>query len=199
MASNNNENEKGTYMSEDAFERREKALEDEFFHRVDEKLRQELRRSMERDRSREALAEATGFCDEALLNSLVDSGIQATTLTALTLVPAIFVAWADDTVDSLETETIMKAATERGINEDGVALQLLESWLKKRPPKSLWETWTRYVHAVKETLDDAASTALSNEVQRLAKAVAESSGGVLGFGKTSKSEQAVLDKIKESL
>lgn len=154
---------------------------------------------MERDRSREALAAATGLCDDALLDALVDAGFQATTLTALTLVPAIFVAWADNTVDSLEAETIMKAATERGINEDGVALQLLESWLKKRPPKSLWDTWAQYVHAVKETLSDSASTALCGEVLRLAEAVAESSGGVLGFGKTSKAEQAVLDKIKESL
>lgn len=186
-------------MSEDAFAKREKALEDEFFHRVDEKLREELRRSMERDRSREALAEATGLTDEELLNALVDAGFQATSLTALALVPAIFVAWADDTVDSLECETIMNAAKQRGINEDGVALQLLESWLKKRPPKSLWDTWHNYAHTVNETLTDSASKALSEEVLRLAEAVAESSGGVLGFGKTSKSEQAVLDQIKESL
>lgn len=187
-------------MSEpDAFEKREKALEDEFFHRVDEKLREELRRSMERDRSREALAEATGFSDTELLDALIDAGFQATTLTALTLVPAIYVAWADDTVDSLECETIMKAATERGINEDGVALQLLETWLKKRPPKSLLETWKRYAHAVGESLSESASGKLSGEVMRLAEAVAESSGGILGFGKTSKREQEVLDEIKESL
>ena len=187
-------------MSEpDAFSKREKALEDEFFHRVDEKLREELRRSMERDRSREALAAATGLTDEELLNALVDAGLQATSLTALALVPAIFVAWADDTVDSLECDTIMNAAKERGINEDGVAMQLLQSWLKKRPPKSLWDTWQKYAHSIGETLTDAASKSLSGEVLSLAKAVAESSGGVLGFGKTSKSEQEVLDRIKESL
>lgn len=187
-------------MSEsDAFTKREQALEDEFFHRVDEKLRAELRRSMDRDRSREALAEATGLTDKELLDALLEAGFQSTTLAALALVPAVFVAWADDTVDQLESETIMKAATERGITEDGVALQLLKSWLKKRPPKSLWETWKRYAHAVGESLSGSSSTVLSSEILRLATAVAESSGGVLGFGKTSKREQEVLDKIKEAL
>lgn len=183
----------------DAFTKREKALEDEFFHRVDEKLRADLRRSMDRDRSREALSEATGLTDQELLNALIDAGFQATTLVALALVPAIFVAWADDSVDQLECETIMKAASERGINEDGVALQLLETWLKKRPPKSLWDTWKRYAHGVGESLSDSTSGALSSEVLRLATAVAESSGGVLGFGKTSKREQEVLDEIKAAL
>ncbi len=183
----------------DAFHKREQALEDEFFHRVDEKLRAELRRSMERDQSREALAESTGLTDPELLDALIEAGFQATTLAALALVPAIFVAWADDTVDQLESETIMKAAAERGVTEDGVALQLLESWLKKRPPKSLWETWKRYAHAIGESLSESTSAILSSEVLRLATAVAESSGGVLGFGKTSKREQEVLDKIKETL
>jgi hypothetical protein len=181
----------------DAFTKREQALEDEFFHRVDEKLRAELRRSMDRDRSREALAEATGLTDKELLDGLIEAGFQSTTLAALALVPAIFVAWADNSADELECQTIMKAATERGINEDAVALQLLETWLKKRPPKSLWETWKRYAHAVGESLSESNSTVLSGEILRLATAVAESSGGVLGFGKTSKSEQEVLDEIKE--
>ncbi len=60
--------------------KREQALEDEFFHRVDEKLRAELRKSMDRDRSREALTEATGLTDPELLDALIEAGFQATTL-----------------------------------------------------------------------------------------------------------------------
>jgi len=183
----------------DAFRKREQALEDEFFHRVDENLRAELRKSMERDRSREALSEATGLTDPELLDALIEAGFQATTLTALAVVPAIFVAWADDTADDLECESIMKAAKERGICGDGVAVQLLETWLKKRPPRSLWETWKRYAHAIGESLSESASGTLSGEVLRLATTVAESSGGVLGFGKISKREQEVLDEIKEAM
>ena len=183
----------------DAFSKREKALEDEFFYRVDENLRAELRRSMARERSREALAEATGLSDPELLDALFEAGFQTTTLAALALVPAIFVAWADDKADELECETIVKEAKKRGISEDGLALQMLEQWLTKRPPRSLWETWKKYAHCVGESLSDSASGVLSSEVLRIATAVAESSGGVLGFGKTSKEEKAVLDQIKEAL
>ena len=183
----------------DAFTKREQALENEFFHRVDEKLRAELRRSMDRERTRAGLAEATGLTDPVLLDALIESGFDGTTLAALALVPAIFVAWSDNTADELECETIMKAATERGVAKDGLALQLLETWLQKRPPKSLWETWKQYAHAVGESLSESAAGVLSSEVLRLATAVAESSGGVLGFGSISKSEQQVLDDTKDAL
>ena len=63
---------------------------------------------MERDKSREALAAATGFTDEALLNELIDSGITATTLVALAMVPLVMVAWSDADIAShaLSTEAI---------------------------------------------------------------------------------------------
>ena len=43
-----------------AFEKREKAIEDEFFHRVDEKLRKDLRDSIQRQKDRESLVMVTG-------------------------------------------------------------------------------------------------------------------------------------------
>ncbi len=183
----------------DAFAKREKALEDEFFHRVDEKLRAELRRSMERDRSREMLAAATGLNDQELLDALVEEGMEATTLAALALVPAIFVAWADHSVTELEREVVLKAAQHRGIAEDGLASQLLETWLIKRPKQSLWDTWKHYVSALRESLSASSMRLLSEEVLRVATGVAEASGGILGLGKISRSEQDVLDEIRESL
>lgn len=182
----------------DAFTKREQALEDEFFHRVDTQLRAELRRSIERDRSREGLQQATGLSDPELLDALVDSGFQATTLAALVLVPAIFVAWADHKVDELESKTILKAAKARGLNGDGLAVQLLETWLKKRPPHSLWETWKRYTQTVNESLPKSSSKLLSKEVLKLATSVAEVSGGVLGFGNKSQSEKEVLAGIEQT-
>ena len=183
----------------DAFEKREKALEDEFFHRVDEELRAELRRSMEQDRSREALAAATGLTDEDMLNGLVEAGFEATTLAALALVPAVFVAWADDTVTELEREAVLKAAHDRGISQDALASQMLEQWLDKRPPRSLWHTWKQYANSVAEKLSDTVAGVLTHNILHIATVVAEASGGVLGFGKISKAEQEVLDEIKETL
>ncbi len=183
----------------DAFEQRERALEDEFFHRVDEQLREELRRSMEKDRSREALQKATGLTDKELLDELVDAGFEATTLAALALVPAVFVAWADDSVTELEHDAVLKAAHDRGIEDDALASQLLESWLTKRPKRTLLQVWKHYAVAVNESLSDSASVLLTKNILHIATVVAEASGGVLGFGKISKPQQEVLDEIRETL
>lgn len=186
-------------FEKDAFQARERAMEDEFFHRVDEKLREELRKSMEREESREALAAATGLSDHHLLDALLDAGVQATTLTALTLVPAIYVAWADGTVADAEREAIMKAAANHGIRPNELAWKLLDSWLTKKPRKVLWETWQQYAGALQQSLPPADAATLSDEVQRLATVVAEAAGGVLGIGKVSKDEHQVLDQIKQTL
>lgn len=186
-------------FEKDAFAQRERALEDEFFHRVDEKLRSELRRSMERDRSREALSEATGLNDPELLDELLDAGLQATTLAALALVPAVFVAWADDTVTQPEKDAVLKAATERGMNEDGMASQLLVSWLEHRPRTSLWDTWKHYADAVRGSISESATGILSASILQIATSVANASGGVLGFGKISAAEKKWLTEIENTL
>ena len=186
-------------MESDGFAKRERALEDEFFHRVDEKLREELRRSMEHDRSREALAAATGFNDTALLDELVDSGITATTLVALALVPAVMVAWADSEMAKEEREAIMEMAHKRGIEQDGLAYQILNGWLEQRPNRALLETWKHYAHAVRETLTESAWKQLADEVLEQANAVAQASGGVFGYGKVSATEKNMIAKIREAV
>ena len=57
---------------------------------------------MKREKLREQLASATGFQDPELIDHLVDRGFEPTTLTALALVPMVFVAWADGTVTPSE-------------------------------------------------------------------------------------------------
>ena len=76
-------------FDKDAFEIRERAMEDEFFHRVDEKLRKQIRESLERDKARQSLVMVTGLTDLALIDAMIDAGFQPTTLPALALVPAI--------------------------------------------------------------------------------------------------------------
>ncbi len=183
----------------DAFKIRERALEDEFFHRVDESLREQLRESLEREQIREELAKVTALTDTELLDALIDAGFQASTLAALTLLPAIFVAWADDNVDQPERQALLSAASDHGIEPEGLAWQLIEKWITVRPKKSLWNTWQRYAEAVGASLSTTSSQKLAKEILALATVVAEASGGVLGLGKISKRERQVLDNIKQVL
>ena len=181
----------------DAIHDRGRALEDEFFHRVDEQLRHKLRDSMEREQQRERLIAATGFKDDALLDHLLDGGFQPMTIAALALVPAVFVAWADGSVTENERNAVMTAALQRGLDNQSLAMEMVDGWLHAHPPRSLWNLWKEYSIALRAMVPDAVSDKLTSEILRQCKTVAEASGGTLGFGKISSEEQEILDEITE--
>src|SRR5690242_3342880 len=74
---------------------RERALEDEFFRREDQRLLEHLGALRVAASTREALAKASGITDPVLLDMLVAHGIKAETVAALSFVPLLEVAWAD--------------------------------------------------------------------------------------------------------
>jgi hypothetical protein len=182
-------------VESDALHKRGQALEDEFFHRVDEKLRKQLRESMAREKERQQLADVTGFEDQALLDHLLDGGFQPATVAALALVPAVFVAWADGKVTPAERQAVMHAALHRGFEREPSALLLVEAWLNKHPPKSLWNLWKEYAEALYASLPPVMASVLAQEILRPAQAVAESSRKMPGYAKVCKEEQAILDEV----
>ena len=183
----------------DALHRRGQAMEDEFFHRVDEKLRENLRAKIEREESRTRLAAATHIEDATLLDHLLDADISSSSIAALTLVPVVFVAWADGSVTAAERQAIIHAALNRGIKDQPTAFALLEGWLEERPKNSLMTLWNEYFCALRQSLAPTLSEVLANEIMQLATHVAEASGGYFGRGKVSADEQKVLDHIKQVL
>ena len=186
-------------MAGDAFRDRQQSLENEFFHRVDSKLLDQLRKNAQDEKDRNAVAAATGLTDETLLQELADNGISAETVTALSLAPLTFVAWADLSVDKKEHDAIIEAAVASGLQEGGVAAQMLEGWLETKPENTLFDTWAHYAQGLMETLGDAAKSNLRSELIKRATDVAKASGGLMGLGKISSAEQAVLDKIAKAL
>lgn len=186
-------------VEKDAFRDRERALEDEFFFRTDKALLEQMRQSLQRVESRAALAMATGVQDPALLDTLLDRGVQATSLLAIAVVPPLFVAWADGDVTAEEREAILRAARENGIAEGSLAAQLLSDWLLTRPTPALWKTWQQYVRTVHGSLDAASQQTLRTTIFKQSLAVAQASGGLLGIGKVSPEEQQVLEDIERTL
>lgn len=181
----------------DAFHKRGQAIEDEFFHRVDEQLREQLREKMEREDASKQLTEATGLDSPQLIGHLLDAGFSVSTVTALALIPPVFVAWADGNVTPAERETVIHDALKRGVDSNQVALQLVETWLKNRPPRSLWKLWLEYVGEIGNKLPAEQTKSLLEEIHQRSTEVAKASGGTLGIGKISKEEQQYLDEIKK--
>ncbi len=118
-------------------------------------------------------------------------------MAALALVPAVFVAWADGSIAAGERQSIMHVALRRGLEDNQPAFQLVEGWLNKHPPQSLWTLWKEYAHAVQESVTPTLSEMLKKEILRQSAAVAEASAGMFGLGKVSTEEQAILDEIAE--
>jgi len=176
---------------------RRKALEDAFFTKQDAKLRQELAEKEDLKAKKAALAEVSGIGDDAVLERLVALDIQPDTLTALTLVPLIEVAWADGNIDDNEQAAILQAASTTGLSKGSPSAQLLEAWLKHPPTPDVRRAWEDYVSSLLTTLDADAKSALKNDILGRARSVAEAAGGFLGVGnKVSKSEQAVLEELE---
>ncbi|MFC1757830.1 hypothetical protein ACFL2H_03560 [Planctomycetota bacterium] len=185
-------------MSTDALKARGRALEEAFFAQKNHELLKAFHEKLEADERRAEIIAATGIKDEAMLDRLLQQGVDAQSIAAVTLIPLIRVAWADRTIDAKERDAILAAAKDLGIDAGESAYQLLQNWLEERPEEQLFVAWANYVAVLKTTLDSASFHCLGETVVNRTKSVAAAVGGVLGFGKISDVEQKVLDEISES-
>lgn len=186
---------------------RPSTFEQEYFARQEAALRhanalevqcEDRTQSLEEQRraARVALAAAAHITDAVLLDQLVAFGIKADTLTALSLVPLIEVAWADGRVEDAEKRMVLAAARAAGLEEPSGGHKLLERCLSERPPTGLRTMWQHYITSICTTLSAEGRAALQAELLRQARSVAEAAGGFMGLGsKVSSKEEALLAEL----
>lgn len=174
---------------------RGRALEDSFFARKNQALLDQMRKDLEGQEARDALATTLNLQDAAVLDRLVALGIRAETAAALCLVPLVEVAWADGKLDEKERAAILQASAEKGL--PAASESLLQQWLESAPETGLLEAWRQYIAVLKESIPGEAFQGLGKELIFQAEAVAKASGGILGLGsKISDSESRVLEQLK---
>lgn len=184
-------------MSNDALQERGKELEEAFFRQMNQKLTDKLQAENKKKLDREAITALTGITSDELLEKLLTLNLGASTVAAFALLPVIEVAWADGTVDDREAKAVLEAAKQIGLA--GTAMEIVETWLKERPAKAVFETWQKYIAAINERLSAEEKALMKNELVGRARTVASASGGFLGMGsKVSKEEETVLLKISKS-
>ena len=84
-----------------------------------------------------------------------------------------------------------------GVEKGSPSADLLTEWLKFKPDREILKAWKEYVQALSETLPAEESEKLRSALLGLGRAVAQASGGVLGFGnKVSRAERAILDELE---
>ena len=110
---------------------RGKTLEDEFFRKEDARLIEKLRELKAKEATREELSRVSGIKNAAILDRLIQLGVHAETLVALSIVPLTEVAWADGAIDAKEEQAILDRAAKSGVTPGSVSYDLLKSWLER--------------------------------------------------------------------
>ena len=181
-------------MSDEFLGERRRVLEDSFFAQRDRELMENLKRQVKK----EALVDACGIKNPAILDRLVNANISPETIAALTLVPLIAVAWADGEIAPEERRAICAATESAGIEPGSICCQLLNAWLEEAPGPELVEAWKAYIGALAASSSAGALDALRHDVLDHARQIAAAAGGILGIGSISTSEKAVIADLKSA-
>ena len=183
-------------MTDGFLDDRRRALEDSFFAARNEELLAALKKKVKNEAQLNLLAEASGIIETRVLGKISDVDIRAETITALSLVPLVEVAWANGFVEDKEIAAVMKAAEKSGIVPDSPSHKLLKDWLKHKPEPAMYEAWKDYVQALHRKMTPEAFGHLKTDIMHRAHDVAASTGGFLGIGSVSKSEQKKLAELE---
>ena len=176
-----------------------RGLEEAFFAEQDAGLLRRLREADALRESRDALSAASGVTDPEVLDKLASAGITVETVTALSLIPMVAVAWADGAIDAKEKDAALASAEQHGLVKGDTAYRLFAGWLERRPPADLLEVWQHYTKALSSVLDERERAALQAEILGRARAVAEAASSLMGFGpRISAAERAVLSRLERA-
>lgn len=174
------------------------ALVEEFFRKEEALKLHSLRERLETKKTREDLRRASCLSNDATLDELIDLGLSADAVAALSLVPLIDVAWADGEIQPAERDAILEAAGGHGVEGGSEALVLLSTWLSRGEPPELYPVWERCIRELTPKLSNEQREELKRQVVGFARDVARAAGGFLGIRSICESEDAALAKIESA-
>jgi hypothetical protein len=163
-----------------------------------QRLTAKLRELKAKEASREELSRISGIKNTAILDRLVELGIHAETLVALSIVPLAEVAWADGAIDAKEEQAILDRAAKSGVTPGSSNHDLLKSWLERRPEPRLLTAWIHMVQGINENLTAEQVEALRAGLVERVQAVARAGGGVLGVSKVSSAEAEMIRQLESA-
>jgi hypothetical protein len=166
------------------FEERKRRLEGRFFPPDDAGLAGKLRDMKLMRESREAIAQALGVRNDAVVNRLVELDIAPEIVAALMVIPFLEVAWADGSIDESGRAAVLASAERFGFVRAGVDYALLEQWLQNRPEPKLFRAWSHCIEGICEQLTHKEIEALKASFLNHARTVALATGGERGTGST---------------
>ena len=191
-------------MDKGIFSDREKAMEANYFRQQDARLIERLRQGAKLDDIAEALRDKLQVDNPELLARARAAGVTAETAPAFFLAPLVQVAWAEGKVSKRERETVLRLASERGIEEGSPSYAQLGAWLDKRPDDALFDAAVEVIKYGFAVLPLREREERTKRVVEACREVAAASGTelahLLGLGTgISKVEASMLDDIGAKL
>ncbi|MEQ1572763.1 MAG: hypothetical protein ABL993_00820 [Vicinamibacterales bacterium] len=183
----------------DAFAERGRALEDEYFRRKDRELVEKMRRAAAEEQARKDLGHKTGLDDPESLKALHDLGFTPDTVGLLPLVPVLQVAWAEGGITAAERSMILSLARSRGVEAGSAADRQLAEWMTTRPADAVFARAGRLIRAMLDSGSIDTANLSANDLVKYCEDIASASGGILGIGRVSAEERALLSGIAADL
>ena len=182
----------------DAFGERGRSLEEDYFRKKDRELIEKMRRAAAAEQVRQDLGRKTGLDDPELLQELHDLGFTPDTVNLVPLIPVIQMAWAESGITKAERELILRLARSRGVDVGSAADRQLAEWMTDRPAEALFARAGRLIRAM---LDSGSTPGdlTADDLVKYCEDVASASGGILGIGRISAEERALLSSIAADL
>jgi hypothetical protein len=94
---------------------------------------------------------------------------------------------------------LVRFARSRGIAPDTAADRQLTEWLANRPDEAVFARAGRLIRALLESGSPSAAALTADELVLHAEKIAAASGGILGLGRISPEERALLKQIAQEL
>lgn len=173
--------------------------EEEYFRKKEQELTEKMRHRALKEQESQELSEFLFVEDAEILNNLQELGYSRDTIFLLFLVPVIHVAWIDGTVTEKEREAIIEIARYRGMERDSPSESMLQDWLSNRPSDEFFERTLRLIRNILETRPKAVRLIREQTLAQYCNAVANASGGFLGFGKISAAQKELINRTTNKL
>lgn len=184
-------------QDKDAFAERGRTLEEEYFRKKDRELIEKMKQSAAAEQARREMGERTGLTDPDMLRELEELGFTPETVALLPLVPLVQMAWAEGGITKDERRMLLDLAHRRGMAAGSPAERQLADWMDRRPDDSVFTRATRLIRAMLSAGGQTDLTA--DDLVKYCEGIAAASGGILGIGKISAEERALLTSIAAEL
>ena len=130
---------------------------------------------------------------------MLDLGFTPDTVGLLPLVPIVQMAWAEGGITKAERELLIRLARSRGIEAGSAADHQLTAWLTDQPSEAVFTRARRLIRAMLDSGSAQTDALNADDLVKYCEEIASASGGILGIGRISAEERALLSSIAADL